>query len=104
MYINADHLRTKRRKPVPDTGNAEVLPDLREAVAGYRYRTILQQCPVRKQIHSDGGTWQTMGKRRLEAEIGRHLDAARYGNYETFLQNCSWVHNGVPGTQFLRIG
>ena len=25
----------------------------------------------------------------LEAEMGRYLDAARYGNYETFLQNCS---------------
>ena len=29
----------------------------------------------------------------LEAEIGRHLDAARYGNYETFLQNCSGRKN-----------
>lgn len=65
MYINADHLRTERRKPVPDTRNAEVLPNLREAVACYRHRTILQQCPVRKQVHSDGGTQQTMGKRRL---------------------------------------
>ena len=29
----------------------------------------------------------------LEAKIGRHLDAARYGNYETFLQNCSGRKN-----------
>lgn len=29
----------------------------------------------------------------LEAEIGRHLNAARYGNYETFLQNCSGRKN-----------
>lgn len=55
----------QREEPVPDTRNAEVLPSLRETVAGYRHRTILQQCPVRKQIHSDGGTQQTMGERRL---------------------------------------
>ena len=30
---------------------------------------------------------------RLETEIGRNLDAARYGNYETFLQNCSGRKN-----------
>lgn len=65
MYINADHLRTERRKPVPDTRNAEVLPNLWETVAGYRHRTILRQRPVCKQIHSDGGTQQTMGERRL---------------------------------------
>ena len=29
----------------------------------------------------------------LEAEIGRNLDAARYGNYQTFLQNCSGQKN-----------
>lgn len=29
----------------------------------------------------------------LEAEIGRYLDAARYGNYATFLQNCSGKKN-----------
>ena len=29
----------------------------------------------------------------LEAEIGRHLDAARYANYETFSQNCSGRKN-----------
>lgn len=30
---------------------------------------------------------------RLEAEIGQYLDAARYGSYETFLQNCSGRKN-----------
>ena len=30
---------------------------------------------------------------RLEAEIGQYLDAARYGSYETFLQNCSGQKN-----------
>ena len=29
----------------------------------------------------------------LEAEIGRYLDAARYGNYDTFSQNCSGQKN-----------
>lgn len=29
----------------------------------------------------------------LKAEIGQYLDAARYGNYETFLQNCSGRKN-----------
>lgn len=29
----------------------------------------------------------------LEAEIRRYLDAARYANYETFLQNCSGQKN-----------
>lgn len=29
----------------------------------------------------------------LKAEIGQYLDAARYGNYETFLQNCSGQKN-----------
>lgn len=58
--INAGNIRTERRKPVPDTWNAKVLPNLRETAAGYRRRTILQQRPVRKQVHSDGGTQQTM--------------------------------------------
>lgn len=29
----------------------------------------------------------------LDAEIGRYLDAARYGNYDTFSQNCSGQKN-----------
>lgn len=35
----------------------------------------------------------------LEAEIGRYLDAARYGNYETFLQNCSGRKNAEVSNQ-----
>lgn len=35
----------------------------------------------------------------LEAEIGRNLDAARYGNYETFLQNCSGRKNAEVSNQ-----
>ena len=35
----------------------------------------------------------------LEAEIGRYLDAARYGNYETFLQNCSRQKNAEVSNQ-----
>ncbi len=35
----------------------------------------------------------------LEAEIGRYLDAARYGNYETFLQNCSGQKNAEVSNQ-----
>lgn len=35
----------------------------------------------------------------LEAEIGRYLDAARYANYETFLQNCSGRKNAETFNQ-----
>ncbi len=35
----------------------------------------------------------------LEAEIGRNLDAARYGNYQTFLQNCSGQKNAEVSNQ-----
>lgn len=35
----------------------------------------------------------------LEAEIGRYLDAARYGNYQTFLQNCSGQKNAEVSNQ-----
>ena len=36
---------------------------------------------------------------RLEAEIGRNLDAARYGNYQTFFQNCSGQKNAEVSNQ-----
>lgn len=38
-------------------------------------------------------TFEQARAARLESEIGRYLDAARYGNYETFLQNCSGQKN-----------
>lgn len=35
----------------------------------------------------------------LEAEIGRYIDANRYGNYETFSQNCSGQKNAEVSNQ-----
>lgn len=67
MYINAGHIRAERRKPVPDARNAKVLPDLRETVAGYRHRALLQQRPVRKQVHSYGGTQKTMSEKERQS-------------------------------------
>lgn len=38
-------------------------------------------------------TFEQVRTAEFEAEIGRYLDDARYGNYETFLQNCSRQKN-----------
>lgn len=38
-------------------------------------------------------TFEQARAARLEAEIGRYLDAARYANYATFSQNCSGQKN-----------
>lgn len=44
-------------------------------------------------------TFEQVRAAGFEAEIGRYLDAARYENYETFLQNCSGQKNAEVSNQ-----